>query len=129
MKEEVAIIAGRRVILMDSISYISFDERDDIIVSGSHGGTAAASYAIQDPAHLVIFNDAGVGKDQAGIVSLDLLQNEGIAAATVYHTSACIGVARDTWKNGIISYVNPLAKALGICIDDSVQTAIQKLDQ
>ncbi len=129
MKKEVEIVAGRRVILMDSISYITSADRGSIIISGSHGGTAAASYAMQHPPHLVIFNDAGVGKDRAGIAGLDLLQNVGIAATTVYHTSARIGDATDTWTNGLISHTNLLAKSLGICIDELAQMAIRNIDQ
>ena len=36
-----------KTVLMDSISYVSADNRGDIIVSGSHGGTSSAGYAVE----------------------------------------------------------------------------------
>ena len=61
----------------------------------------------------VIFNDAGVGKDNAGIGSLDYLQGLGLAAAAIAHTSARIGDGADMLKRGRISFCNAIARALG----------------
>jgi hypothetical protein len=60
-----------------------------------------------------VFNDAGVGRDAAGIAGLALLQSAGIAACTVSHDSARIGEARSTLEDGVISHANGLAQALG----------------
>ncbi len=127
MKQEIAVVDGRRIILMDSISYITADDRGNIIISGSHGGSAAANYAIQHPPYLVVFNDAGGGKEQAGVIGLNALEEVGVAAVAVYHTSARIGDAGDTWENGIISRVNVLAAAMGLSPDNRVQDAILSL--
>ena len=62
----------------------------------------------------MVFNDAGVGKGNAGIAALALLQAQGRAAATVAHTSACIGDALDAWQHGVLSHVNAAAAALGL---------------
>ena len=59
------------------------------------------------------FNDAGIGKDGAGIAALELLQAQGLAAALVGHHSARIGEARSTLHDGVISHCNALAAALG----------------
>lgn len=59
-------IHHRHIILLDSISFIGPDDAGQIVVSGSHGGTVAAAYARRHPPWLVVFNDAGVGKDAAG---------------------------------------------------------------
>jgi hypothetical protein len=63
---------------------------------------------------LTVFNDAGVGKDDAGIVALAMLQAAGLAAATVAHDSARIGEARSTLDDGIVSHVNALVAARGL---------------
>ena len=60
-----------------------------------------------------MFNDAGVGKDEAGIAGLETLQAAGLAALTVSHTSARIGQADSTLRDGIVSHCNPAALALG----------------
>ncbi|MBK9134128.1 MAG: hypothetical protein IPM15_07215 [Betaproteobacteria bacterium] len=92
---------------------VTADARGAVVVSGSHGGTSAARYAIAARPLLTVFNDAGVGKDEAGIVGLAMLQAEGLAALTVAHTSARIGEARSTLEDGIVAHVNAAAAALG----------------
>ncbi len=83
-------------------------------VSGSHGGISSAQYALAARPHLSVFNDAGVGRDAAGLAALPFLQGHGLAACTVAHTSARIGEAASTLTDGIISHVNPLAAHLGV---------------
>ena len=39
-----------------------------VLVAGSHGGLVAASYAAKALVHAVIFNDAGIGLDEAGVL-------------------------------------------------------------
>jgi hypothetical protein len=84
-----------------------------VVVSGSHGGISAGRFALQAGVRLAVFNDAGVGLDAAGIAALPLLQQHGIAACTVAHTSARIGEAASTWSSGVISHANAAAQALG----------------
>jgi len=114
LKTEVARGPGGRVILVDSITGITEDDAGAIVVCASHGGASAAGFALAVPLVAAFFNDAGVGKDGAGIVALDLLQAKGVAAGAVAHASARIGDARDTWDHGVISYVNAGARALGL---------------
>jgi hypothetical protein len=84
-----------------------------VVVSGSHGGASAGRYALQARVFLVVFNDAGVGLDRAGIAALPMLQRQGIAACTVAHDSARIGEAASAWGSGRISHANDAARALG----------------
>ena len=99
---------------MDSISYVSDENRGDIIISGSHGGTSAARYAIAGKVAAVFFNDAGIGKNAAGIKGLVQVQEANIIAVAVSHESAEIGNAVDTYENGIVSRANDLAEKAGI---------------
>jgi hypothetical protein len=45
---------------------------------------------------MVLFNDAGFGADYAGIASLPILEQKGIAAASVSVFTARIGDGRST---------------------------------
>ncbi len=101
-------------VLIDSITQVTQDDAGKVVVTGSHGGVSAARYARAVAARLYVFNDAGIGKDEAGIAALALLEAEGRAAATVSHLSARIGEARDSWECGVISWVNAPAQRLGL---------------
>jgi hypothetical protein len=115
-----------RVLLVDSITQLEAADAGAVVVSGSHGGVSSARYALAVPARLVVFNDAGIGKDEAGVAALALLQTAGRAALAVAHDSARIGDARDTWTHGLVSRANGAAQALGIAVGDTVQAAARK---
>ena len=128
--EEVASDLGGsagRVLLMDSITRLRPEHDGAIVVSGSHGGTSAAAFAMACPLALVVFNDAGVGKDGAGIAALAVLQAKGTAAVTVAHTSARIGEAADTWANGVLSHVNDAARLRGLAPGQPLREAVRRL--
>ncbi len=97
----------------DSITKLGSQVRGTVLVAGSHGGCYCGYLAARAGLRGVIFNDAGVGKNRAGIGSLDYLQTLGMAAATTAHTSARIGDGTDMLKRGRISYCNEIARALG----------------
>ena len=115
---EVLREAPFRVIACDSASLVQPGDVDAIIVTGSHGGVLAGrpDYGIAVPARGAIFNDAGVGIDQAGIQRLEILHKAGIPAATVDAKSARIGDARSAWESGILSHINMLAAKRGVAI-------------
>ena len=126
-KDEVARGPRGRVIVIDSITQLGSGDEGAVVVSGSHGGTSSGSFACGWPLALVFFNDAGIGKDGAGIAGLALLQARGAAAAAIAHTSARIGDALDAWQHGVVSHVNEAAAALGVRVGDSVQIAAGRL--
>jgi hypothetical protein len=107
-------IAAPPLVLLDSVTQVEPRHEGCLVVTGSHGGASVVPYARAVRAWLYVFNDAGVGKDGAGIAALELLQADGIAAATVAHTSARIGEAADTWELGVASNLNAAASALGL---------------
>ena len=128
MKRTVAAVLGvRQVLLLDSITWLAEEDAGHIVVSGSHGGRSAGDYAIRWPLLLCCFNDAGVGKDRAGIVALDMLEARGTPAVAYGHLSARIGEARDAWDNGIVTHANACARALGLAIGESLRDAITRL--
>lgn len=101
-------------ILADSITRIGPDAVGAVVVTGSHGGVYAAWLARKAGCRAAIFNDAGVGRDQAGIGGLAWLDAHDMAAAAVDHRSADIGDAGAMMAHGIISHVNARATACGV---------------
>ncbi len=127
LKKIVAQGPGGRVMAMDSITMVTPEDAGAIVVSGSHGGASSGAYALEVPLRAAFFNDAGIGKDEAGVVALQMLQSSGVAAGTVSHRSARIGDARDCWENGVISRCNAAARALGIEPGASLRVALSGL--
>ena len=127
LKTQVAAGPGGRVLLMDSIPMVDANDAGTLVVSGSHGGTSSGEFALEVPLRIAFFNDAGVGKDKAGIVALDMLQARGVAGGAVSHTSARIGDSQDMWDHGVVSHVNALASALGVLPGQSLQEALIRL--
>lgn len=121
----------RILFLIDSITEITPAMSGAVIVSGSHGGRSVSVYAlgIQPRPHAVLFNDAGIGKDRAGIVALDHLETAGVICATYSHNSARIGEAKDGLEHGIVSAVNRQAMAIGIRANMPVAEAVASLRQ
>lgn len=113
--------------LYDSISYIKKDDNNKFIVSGSHGGIPSVEYAIDKKVFGAVFNDAGVGKNKAGISGLSVLQDNGILGVTVKADSAEIGNAEDTYENGIVSYFNDIARDYGVQKNMKIKDLVQNL--
>ena len=113
--------------IVDSITELSAVDAGCIAVSGSHGGISSARYALVARPVLSVFNDAGVGKDGAGLAARDYLQVHGLAACTVSHSSARIGEAQSTLIDGIVSYQNVLELALGAVTGHRCQLIIDNL--
>ncbi|MDZ4290578.1 MAG: hypothetical protein U1C47_01510 [Hydrogenophaga sp.] len=111
--------------VVDSITELQPADAGCIALSGSHGGLSSARYALAVRPLLSVFNDAGVGKDAAGVAGLALLQAQGLAACTVSHTSACIGQAASTLVCGVVSHVNEAARALGIVTGQPLRPQLQ----
>lgn len=103
-----------RLKLVDSVAELGSSDRGCVAVTGSHGGLSAARYAATVRPALCVFNDAGVGRNRAGIAGLAWLDALGLPACTVSHDSACIGQAQSTLEHGVVSHVNQAARALGL---------------
>jgi hypothetical protein len=100
--------------IVDSVTELGPHDAGCIAVTGSHGGVSSARFAHAARPLLCVFNDAGVGREAAGVAGLALLQAQGIAACAVLHSSARIGDAHSTLNDGIIGHANALAAALGV---------------
>ena len=102
------------IVAAESVTALGEQARGAVLVAGSHGGVIAAYLAAVAGARAVILNDAGVGKDAAGIAGLAYLDAIGMAAVTVAHGSARIGDGADALARGVVSHCNLAAAKLGV---------------
>lgn len=102
-----------RVLAVDSASQIGDGLAADIVLTGSHGG-AVGGKPLRALVAAAFFNDAGVGKDGAGLSRLPLLGQMGIPGVTVSSASAGIGHGAETYELGVVSHVNDTAGSLGV---------------
>lgn len=102
------------ILLADTITKLPPEAVGAVVVSGSHGGRYPGYLAAQAGVRAVILNDAGIGRDEAGIGSLAYLEALGIAGATVSHLSCLIGHTDDMLERGMISRANGPARLAGV---------------
>ena len=126
-KSTIARGPGGRVVLTDTITSVDADDAGAIVVAASHGGVSSAGFALALPLAAAFFNDAGVGKDDAGIAALAMPRACSIAAGAVAHTSCRIGDADDMWRNGIVAHVNAAAAALGVRPGERLRDALTRI--
>jgi hypothetical protein len=115
------------LVLADTITKLPPEAEGAVIVSGSHGGRYPGQLAAKAGARAVVLNDAGVGREQAGIGSLALLEPFGIAVATVSHASCRIGDTADMLERGVISHANAPARATGVLPGMPCREAAERL--
>lgn len=101
-------------IVLDSVTHLTSAHRGLAAYCASHGGTYAGYFAAKMGIGAIILNDAGIGREQAGIVGLHLLDALGVPAAAISHASARIGCGTDGFKRGRLSFVNAAARQLGL---------------
>jgi len=114
---------GAPILVTDTITILKPENAGAVVVSGSHGGTSSGRFSLQMPLAGVFFNDAGIGKDDAGIRSLSENDVVGLPTVTVSHSSAEIGSGPDTWGNGVVSRANAAAIAIGVAQGMTVSAA------
>jgi hypothetical protein len=115
-------------LLAASVTKLASDAKGAVLITGSHGGRYPGVLAVSAGVRAAIFNDAGSGKDAAGIAALADLQALGIAAATASHQSCRIGDADDMMARGRISHANAAALACGVAIGQSCAEAARWLE-
>jgi uncharacterized protein YunC (DUF1805 family) len=116
---EVELIGGKPTILcLDSASMAATEHKGRILAIGSHGGLLGGdpAAALRTDARAAMYNDAGIGIENAGTTRLPALDARGIAAVTVSAETALIGDGRSTLMDGEISAVNACARESGAMI-------------
>lgn len=105
--------AAREPVILDSVTHLTNEHRGRVALCMSHGGHYAAYYAATKGVAAVILNDAGIGRERAGLAGLLYVEKLGMPAAAVSHRSARIGDGKDGHARGVISHANAHAEALG----------------
>jgi hypothetical protein len=116
-----------QLVVLHSITKLTSAHVGQVVIAASHGGVYAGYCAALGRARAVILNDAGVGRDRAGIAALGYLDGLGMAAATADSQSCRIGDGDDMSACGIVSHVNATAAALGCAPGQSVQECAERL--
>ncbi len=111
----------------DSITHLTEAHRGSVSYSASHGGTYAGYYAAKMGVGAVVLNDAGIGREMAGIAGLKLLGDLGVPAAAVSHRSARIGDGADGLARGVLSTVNEVAAGMGLKAGMACREALEVL--
>lgn len=130
-RSEMVTRAARRILFLDSASLVLPEDQSQIVVTGSHGGLIGGSstMALQVNAFAAVFNDAGIGIEDAGVARLLPLDRQRIAAFTVSAVSARIGDAHSTYADGIISRANRTACRLGVREGEAAAPTVLRLAQ
>jgi len=127
-QQKVVKTSGKsRIIIVETSSDVNESNSNDIIVTGSHQGSGRHLAGCKVKG--AIGNDAGKGKQDAGIAGLKLLDEQGIPAAAVGNMTAKIGNGDSTYEQGKISAVNESARKLGISEGMSAKEAADKMLQ
>lgn len=116
-------VDGRTVAAMDSIRFALPQDRGNVVCVGSHGGRTAAAYALEAAPAGFISSDGGVGREHSGVAGLEILERAGIPGACVSVASARIGDGASTYHDGVVSFVNRPAAALGVRVGDPATAA------
>jgi hypothetical protein len=98
-----------------------------VIVSGSYGGEYNAYHAAKWGIRGVVLNDAGVGKNGAGIKGLPYLDRIGLPAATADANTCHIADAEHMLDHGVISHVNETARRIGCAVGQTVRACAERM--
>ncbi len=114
--------------LLDSITDADDTSAGRVVLCGSHGGLYPAALASRAHVRAVLFNDAGIGLERAGVQGVMRLDDVGMAAAAVDCLSCQIGSADDALRRGIVSVTNRAAQTLGLRPGMSAAEALALLE-
>jgi hypothetical protein len=112
------------IVVLDSVTHFEAKHKGAVSYCGSHAGIYAAYYAASKGIAAIILNDAGIGRERAGVAGLALLEGLGVPGAAISHMSARIGEGKDGVERGILTTVNGPAAALGLKPGQSCREAL-----
>ncbi len=114
--------------LFNSITDAGPEDQGLVGISGSHGGVYPAGVASAVGLKAVVFNDAGIGFENAGVGGVLALDGVGMAAAALDCETCLIGSAEDALECGVVSFANSTARSLGVEVGMSARQAADLLE-
>lgn len=119
--------SGRKVICTDSIAFGLPEDCNNVLVTAGHTGRSAVPYLLKVRPFGFICSDGGGGLDRSGMAGLALVESEGLAGATVDARRARMGDGVSSYRDGIISACNALAKQAGVAVGMPASDAARSL--
>ena len=106
---------GEHVIATDSIAFGTDEDTDtNVLVTAGHTGRSAVPYLLKCRPKGFICSDGGKGLDDSGVAGLYIVEEEGLAGATVDARLARMGSGLSHYYDGVISAVNSHATRKGV---------------
>ena len=106
---------GRHIIATDSIAFgTNADTDTNVLVTAGHTGRSAVPYLLECRPWGFICSDGGMGMDDSGTIGLGMVEEFGLAGATVDAKLARMGNGLSHYYDGIISAANRHAKGKGV---------------
>lgn len=107
-------VAEHLVICTDSIAFGLPEDVANVLVTAGHTGRSAVPYLRQVRPFGFICSDGGGGLEESGRAGLAIVEADGLAGATVDARRAAMGDGLASYRDGIISGANALARAAGV---------------
>jgi hypothetical protein len=114
-------------VVLDSVTHLKTEHRGRVALCASHGGIYTGHYAASMGLAAVVLNDAGIGRERAGVAGLEVLAELGVPAAAVSHRTARIGDGAHGATFGVISTVNGPAGERGLAPGMPCAEALSRL--
>ena len=100
-----------------------------MLVTAGHTGTSGASFLLEFRPWGFICSDGGGGKNDSGTAGLAIVDEHGLAGASVSARSAAIGDAFSSYYDGIIVACNTSAQKRGVQVGMPARQAAHLLLQ
>lgn len=127
---EVMVTAqdGRQVVCTDSIAFGLPEDRDrNVLCTAGHTGRSAVPYLRSVRPHGFICSDGGGGRDDSGMAGLWIVEEDGLAGATVDARTARMGDGHSTYQDGVVSAANGPARDRGVEVGMAASDAARRL--
>lgn len=122
--------SGRQVVVTDSIIFARPEDRErNVLVTAGHTGTSGASFLLEFRPWGFICSDGGGAKNDSGTAGLAIVDEYGLAGASVSAQTAAIGDAYATYEDGVIAACNESARRRGVEVGMSAREAAHRLLQ
>jgi len=119
--------SGRKVICTDSIAFGLPEDVENVLVTAGHTGRSAVPYLLKVAPHGFICSDGGGGRDGSGRAGLEIVEAHGLAGATVDARLAAMGDGLASYRDGVITGANALARDAGVQVGMSARDAARLL--
>ena len=105
---------GRLVVCTDSIAFGLDEDQRNVLVTAGHTGRSAVPYLLKVKPFGFICSDGGMGREASGVAGMHTVNAQGLAGATVDARTARMGDGLSSYRDGVISAANDLARAAGV---------------